>query len=65
MVPPLIIVPLLHFKINEIVILKLGQFILILLFTDNLEVTVDGRTKERTSKEYIESSRQNWQNKRS
>lgn len=46
MVPPLIIVPLLHFKINEIVILKLGQFILILLFTDNLEVTVDGRTKE-------------------
>lgn len=65
MVPPLIIVPLLHFKINEIVILKLGQFILILLFTDNLEVTVDGRTKESTSKEYIESSRQSWQNKRS
>lgn len=35
-------------------ILKLAQFISILLFIDILKVTEKGRTKKGTSKEYIE-----------
>ena len=53
------------FRSIKNVILKLVQFILILLFIDNLKVTVNGRTKESQCKEYIESLGQNWQNKTS